>query len=424
MRPLAFRWLRSLLEGPVVATTAPITTPFLVRSDAPQEGMTVAKAAPETGVKVNSKPNFDAGDIVREDRIEGAFVARVSAVARDIAAKAAKVKRLAKPQVSAALREVFALVPGVKVKLRRLRSSTTPALRNLPRFDERTFSNAAGTRTYKLFIPSSFNGNPLPLVVMLHGCGQSPDDFAAGTQMNALAEERSFLVAYPAQTPSANFSKCWNWQSAADQRRDFGEPSLIAGITRQIMEEYPVQRGRVYVAGLSAGGAAAAVMGSVYPDLYAAVGVHSGLACGAASDMGSAFFAMLLGRAPPRGDAGPALPTIVFHGDRDTTVHPANGGHVIAQSKAGSILQTTISHGHGVGGMAYTCTVQSDESGHPILEHWELHGAGHAWSGGSLAGSYTEPRGPDATREMIRFFLSHPRRLESYLAPLPRGKAA
>jgi poly(hydroxyalkanoate) depolymerase family esterase len=370
----------------------------------------VAKAAPETGLKVNSKPNFDRGDVSRENRIAESIVVRVSTAARDIASKAAKVKSLAKPQVSTALREVLVLVPGVKQKLRRLPSQTTTALRNLSRFEERTFANLAGTRTYKLFVPSRFNGDPLPLVVMLHGCDQSPDDFAAGTQMNAMAEEQTFLVAYPAQTQSANFSKCWNWHSAAEQRRDFGEPSLIAGITRQIMEEFPVQPGCVYVAGLSAGGAAAAVMGSVYPDLYAAVGVHSGLACGAASDMGSAFFAMLLGRAPPRGGAGPALPTIVFHGDRDTTVHPANGGHVIVQSKAGSTLQTTISRGHAVGGMGYTCTVQSDESGHPMLEHWELHGAGHAWSGGSPAGSYTEPRGPDATREMMRFFLSHPLR--------------
>jgi poly(hydroxyalkanoate) depolymerase family esterase len=249
---------------------------------------------------------------------------------------------------------------------------------------------------------------------MLHGGEQSPDDFAAGTRMNVLAEEQTFLVAYPAQTQSANFSKCWNWFNAAEQQRDFGEPSLIAGITRQIMKEFPVHTGRVYIAGLSAGGAAAAVMASVYPDLYAAVGVHSGLACGAASDMFSAFSAMRLGGTPPRGGAGPAFPTIVFHGDRDTTVHPANGTHVIVQAKAGAILKTSVIRGDGAGGIGYTCTVHSDEGGHPMLEHWELHGAGHGWSGGSATGSCTEPRGPDATREMMRFFLSHPRRQEGY----------
>lgn len=281
-------------------------------------------------------------------------------------------------------------------------------------FETRTYTNAAGSRAYKLYVPSGYNGQALPLVVMLHGCTQSPDDFAAGTRMNSLAEEQTFLVAYPAQAQSANVSKCWNWFSAADQRRGQGEPSLIAGITRQIIRDFPIDPGRVYIAGLSAGGAAAANMGSTYPDLYAAIGVHSGLASGAASDLPSAFAAMRQGRSSAvegsrrHGGSQGAVPTIVFHGDRDTTVSPINGDQVIAQSKAAADLPATVSRGEAPGGIKYTRTVQADESGRPMLEQWVLHGAGHAWSGGSAAGSYTEPRGPDASREMMRFFLQHP----------------
>jgi poly(hydroxyalkanoate) depolymerase family esterase len=285
------------------------------------------------------------------------------------------------------------------------------------KFLESAYSNPAGSRAYKLYIPSRYQGQALPLVVMLHGCTQSPDDFAAGTRMNVIAEEQTCLVVYPEQPSDANPAKCWNWFRPTDQRRGQGEPSLVAGITRQVMRDYSVDPQRVYIGGLSAGAAAAAVMGATYPDLYAAIGVHSGLACGTANDLPSAFVAMQQGDLAPSsasGDIsgvlgdGPTIPTIVFHGDRDTTVHPRNGDHVVAQSLRTMNLQKKAHRGRVRGGHAYTRTIHTDASGRVILEHWEIHGAGHAWSGGSPAGSYTDPRGPDATREMLRFFLEQP----------------
>ncbi len=280
------------------------------------------------------------------------------------------------------------------------------------RFLAASYGNQAGSRAFKLYIPSGYRGDAVPLLVMLHGCTQSPDDFAAGTRMNLVAEEHTCLVAYPAQAASANASKCWNWFSPGDQLRGQGEPSLIAGITRQVMRDYAVDPERVYVAGLSAGAAAAAVMGATYPDLFAAIGVHSGLACGAASDLPSAFVAMNQGGAPGLGSAASrsSVPTIVFHGDQDSTVHPRNGDHVIAQSTmAATRLHTTVQRGRVPGGHAYSRTLHDDACGRTMVEQWVIHGAGHAWSGGSPAGSYTDACGPDATREMLRFFLGHRR---------------
>ena len=279
------------------------------------------------------------------------------------------------------------------------------------KFIEGTYSNKAGNRTYKLFVPSGYHqGQPLPLVVMLHGCTQSPDDFAAGTRMNFIAEEQTCLVVYPAQRSDANPSKCWNWFRSVDQQRGAGEPSLIAGITHQVMQDYSVDPKRVFVAGLSAGGAAAAIMGATYSDLYAAVGIHSGLAYGAATDMPSAFAAMRQGGGAGRSvisSGGPPVPAIIFHGDRDTTVHPNNGDQIREQAIGATSTQKKVRRGQIPGGHAYTRTTHTDAGGREILEQWNIHGAGHAWSGGSTSGSYTDPQGPDATREMLRFFLGH-----------------
>jgi poly(hydroxyalkanoate) depolymerase family esterase len=241
-------------------------------------------------------------------------------------------------------------------------------------------------RAYKLYVPNANKGQPLPLIVMLHGSTQSTDDFAAGTRMNTVSEECTFLVGYPEQPAAANASKGWNWFRPGDQQRGHGEPSLIAGITRMVTHDYSVDAERIYIAGLSAGGAAAVVMGKAYPDLYAAVGVHSGLPCGIASDLPSAFAAMCQGTADlsMAEGSGPIVPTIVFHGDQDIVVHPRNGDNVIAHSKMTASLNSKVHSGEAPGGLAYTRTVHNDAQGRAILEQWDIHGAGHAWSEGRM----------------------------------------
>ena len=276
-----------------------------------------------------------------------------------------------------------------------------------------SFGNEAGRRDYKLYVPAGAHAAPLPLVVMLHGCTQDPDDFAAGTHMNECAEAAPCFVLYPAQAKSANASRCWNWFNNTDQQRDRGEPSIIAGMTREVIASHPIDPRRVYVAGLSAGGAMAATMASTYPELYAAVGVHSGLPHAAAHDMMSAFTAMRHGPKPKRAAQSVArsvVPTIVFHGDQDKTVHPGNGEQVIAQAleeTSGSDGEVSVEQGQVPGGQAYTRTLHRDAQGQVNLEHWLVHGAGHAWSGGSAGGSFTDPQGPDASHHMLRFFAKH-----------------
>ncbi len=330
-------------------------------------------------------------------------------------------------------------------------------------FAESTFAAAAGTRQYKLFEPAGFDGEALPLIVMLHGCTQDPDDFAAGTRMNELAAAEGAFVLYPAQAPRSNASKCWNWFVPGDQRRGRGEPALIAALARHVVATHAIDPDRVYVAGLSAGGAMAAILAREYPDVFAAAGVHSGLAPGAASDVASAFAAMKSGvltpasEAAPLGGGAPALtralplraaltawpsvapaaepalaalppsrhadaaggaPVIVFQGDADTTVNPLNANHVVEAVLGPALWDTQHENVAATPGRrAYVRTIYRparEAPGRPSrAEEWLVHGAGHAWSGGSASGSFAEADGPDASREMLRFFLEHPRRRDA-----------
>jgi poly(hydroxyalkanoate) depolymerase family esterase len=293
--------------------------------------------------------------------------------------------------------------------------SVWPGTRGLQLIDQK-YSAPTGSLRYKLFVPSTYAGEPMPLLVMLHGCTQTAEDFATGTNMNALAEEIGFLVAYPEQSTRANGSRCWNWFDQRHQHRDEGEPALIAGMTRQIMSEYAVATERVFVAGLSAGGAMAVVMGQTYPDLFAAVGSHSGVPYGAAQGGLSGLSAMRHPSTHPGSASAPqnalcGIPIIVFHGDSDTTVHPANGAETVAQQlgsaerEAGKVgnINTRVTTGV-TAGRHYT-RKEHYAGDKPVAEHWVLHGGRHAWSGGQAAGSYTDVGGPDAAGEMMRFFL-------------------
>jgi poly(hydroxyalkanoate) depolymerase family esterase len=307
-----------------------------------------------------------------------------------------------------------------------------------------TYACDAGQRDWRLYVPphhTPANGQARALVVMLHGCTQDPDDFAAGTGMDEAARTQGFFVLYPAQAQNANPQRCWNWFKHNHQQRDQGEPAILAGLTRKVMADYAIDPQRVYVAGLSAGGAMAAILGDAYPDLYAAVGVHSGLAAGAANDLPSAMMAMQGGAVDlpmshglanlpgmpttlPTGGAkrkpavrradAPRVPTIVFHGDQDRTVHPVNAEHIIAACTAtpadDAAVRASEKRARSPNGRSYTRRLHTDGQGRSMAEHWVVHGAGHAWSGGTARGSYTDASGPDATLEMLRFFFANARR--------------
>lgn len=287
---------------------------------------------------------------------------------------------------------------------------------------------SAGSRRFKTYVPASCRGRRVPLIVMLHGCRQDPEDFASGTRMNRLADSHGFIVAYPEQPARANGSSCWNWFEPRDQRRDGGEPELIVGIVQQIAARQTLAQGqgqvdtqRVFVAGLSAGAAMALILSHTHPQTFAGVGVHSGLPYAMAHDVASAFAAMSRGsasRAPARRARKPTprnVPTIVFHGTSDRTVNASNAEIIVSEAlqgfeaRGGVPLRTGTAQRGTAGGRAFSRTVYVDDGvggvGRVLLEDWRIDGLGHAWSGGSTDGSFTDAQGPDASAAMVEFFL-------------------
>jgi len=284
------------------------------------------------------------------------------------------------------------------------------------RFECVAFAHQGASHPYFLYTPkTAAPPGGRALVLMLHGCTQDAQDFARGTRMNATAEAAGALVLYPTQTQSANANGCWNWFRPEDQQAGAGEPALLLAMVRHAVDAQAVDDRRVYVAGLSAGGAMAAVLAQQHPDVFAAVGVHSGLPAGAANNMMDALSAMKSGakgwRAPSPKKGARVVPLIVVHGDADTTVHPRNAAQLLQSAAAGIATSVqTQKHGASSDGRRYTrtCVVDSAAPGKVVAEHWLLHGAGHAWSGGDTQGSHTSAHGIDASAEMLRFFLANP----------------
>ena len=317
----------------------------------------------------------------------------------------------AKRKATKATKPATAAAKSKSVKRAAKTPTTATSKASAPRgatFKTETYECTFGTRDYKLYLPAMVRTatGPLPLLVMLHGCGQTPADFARGTGMNALAEEFGFLVLYPEQARADHHYRCWNWFRRGDQSRGAGEPALLAGLTQKIIAEHNVDPAKVYVAGLSAGAAAALILATAYPDIFAAVGAHSGMAVGAAHDANAATRAMQSGAPGQRHDA--AVPTIIFHGDADKVVNPRNSRFIAirAEEPFGALDKSERSK-RALEGRDYIRTVHRVGQGRPYIEHWVVQGSGHAWSGGHAAGSYTDPKGPDASREMVRFFLRH-----------------
>ncbi len=315
--------------------------------------------------------------------------------------------------VARQLRAARAAMPSAGLLPGPTAPSRPPTLPKGSQYLDRTHRGAAGTRDFKLFLPARRPRGPLGLIVMLHGCSQDPNDFATGTNMNRVAQRHGLAVAYPAQTSRDNATACWNWFRPASQARGRGEPEILAGLALALMQEFSLTREQVFVAGLSAGGAMAAILADTYADVFSAAGVHSGLPRGSARNVISALSAMRRGgkarKSRGHGSKNPAGPDnpvrrIIFHGDADTTVHPSNGaqialGAVGARKPARVGLKTGSGHDY-----RHSAYVLPD--GSVDLELWQLKGAGHAWSGGKAGGSFTDSKGPDASAEMVRFFLS------------------
>jgi poly(hydroxyalkanoate) depolymerase family esterase len=277
------------------------------------------------------------------------------------------------------------------------------------RFLRRTYSGPSGSLDYRLYVPADHERRELALVLMLHGCSQNPEDFALGTRMNDLAEEFGLIVAYPHQSRLANPSGCWNWFDRRHQNRGSGEPAKLAGLAQALAKEFDVRRERVFAAGLSAGGAMAEILAVTYPDVFDAVGIHSGLPYKSAADVPSAFAAMKGTAAfdpAPLAKSDRHVRKIIVHGLADGTVNSVNGERILDEVERGETSLMRSDLDWPIEGGRVSRTAVKDSDGRPVAEQWLVEGGGHAWFGGDPRGSFTQTVGLDASRVMVRFFLA------------------
>ncbi len=311
-----------------------------------------------------------------------------------------------------------------------------PKLLGVPRamWQQYQYKDASGDYPYFMYTPTTYHlGTAVPLLVLLHGCTQTAADYAAGTGMNQLAEQYGFIVVYPQQTRMSNRTLCWNWFKTSHQFRDRGEPAIIAHMVQAIKEstsQWTIDSSRVYVVGASAGAAMAVILGATYPDIFAAIGVHSGVEYQAVTNIISGLTVMRRGGPDPEKQGRKAyeamgsykrmMPTIVFQGTHDKIVRPTNGDQVVQQWMQTNHLAsqglyvadfkypTTTTSGQVPGGYSYTVYTWKDHTGKEVQQYWKILGLGHAWSGGNPAVSHTDPQGPNASEAMYQFFMNHP----------------
>jgi poly(hydroxyalkanoate) depolymerase family esterase len=332
-------------------------------------------------------------------------------------------------ELATALQTLLRPAPS-PIRRRPGRRRSAPVPREDAAHDERAFTVAGHARRALIHLPTGVEpGVAVPLVCVLHGCTQEPQSFAAATRITEAADRYGFVAVCPRQSREDNMLRCWNWFLPEHQARGAGEPAYIAGIVSELIAtrtKMTIDTRRVFMAGFSAGGAMAAILAATYPDLFAAVAVHSGLAYGCASDLRAAFRAMASGAndPDPQGRAAHAamgvfarpVPTIVIHGTHDRTVAPVNAQQLLQQSMAANRLAapeicdldiarpTTTWQERLNGGHAYTRSQWTDRRGALLHELLMVDGLGHAWSGGVPGGSHTDPLGPDATDAIWRFF--------------------